>query len=339
MLLYEDSYLIQLKNQLTRARHASVAVAFWGAGAERIFDGWRGESLRIICNFASGGTNPDAIKTLRKLAKAEIRQLDDLHAKMIVTDCAVIVGSANVSANGLGLEGTEVAGWRETGILIDSPDLVKDAQAWFERQWHESRHISKEDMDATCILWQSRRNKRPTGNKEGSLLRQSVDDLEDRAIYLAIYRQEASKQAFKAFETGALKVAQAYGVKKPPENLDFLENWPSNSPLPQERNAALIEVYFGPRGKVDVRGILEPLPGVHLEFQGEKGEPGILDLMVKLKKVGEWTLTLQDRSDLASELKPWLDSLVLPDNADRCIPFYEFRLWQEQQGRRTAKAR
>lgn len=335
MFLYEDSYLIQLKAQLARARHASVAVAFWGRGAESIFEGWRGESLRIICNFASGGTNPRAIKTLRKLAKAEIRQLDDLHAKMIVTDCAVIVGSANVSANGLGLEGTEVAGWRETGILIDSPDLVKDAQAWFERQWHESRHISKEDMDAACISWQSRRKKRPGVSNGQSLLRQPNNALKDRAIYLAIYRQEASNQALDVFSARASKLLPDYEVK----NIDFFEDWQSNPPLPQEPDAVLIEVYFSPRGKVDVKGILAPLPGVQLKFKDGKGESGILDLMVKLKKVGEWTLTLQDRSELASELKPWLDSLVLPDNADRCIPFYEFRLWQEQQGRRTAKAR
>jgi hypothetical protein len=40
-----------------------------------------------------------------------------------------VVGSANASTNGLGLEQDEVAGWREIGMLSDDPGDLRSAAA------------------------------------------------------------------------------------------------------------------------------------------------------------------------------------------------------------------
>ncbi|EQD26331.1 hypothetical protein B2A_15687, partial [mine drainage metagenome] len=288
-----------------------------------------GESLRIICNLASGGTNPAAIDRLRELKHVELRQMDDLHAKVIVTDHAVIVGSANVSANGLGYEDSEVKGWHEAGILSDSAEHTKVAQEWFDRLWDKSRVILDEDMKAAEKRWKSRRNLRPSRNQNVSLLQQSLASLKDRDIHLAIYRDEASTEALEAFETSAKKVAKRDEVKEPCAKLDFFESWPKNSPLPTDPQASIIEVHFNSQEDVVVEGIWRPL-NVRQEFKYGDRTTGYLDFLAKREAVGDWTLSKQDLTKLASDLKPWLDFLHLNNDEDRCIPFYEFKRWQEQ---------
>ena len=58
MLIHGPRYFQVLKRALAEADRASLAIAFWGAGAERLFAGWQGRTLRIICNLSLGGTNP-----------------------------------------------------------------------------------------------------------------------------------------------------------------------------------------------------------------------------------------------------------------------------------------
>lgn len=328
MFLSDSSYFNQLKSQLGKARHASVAVAFWGKGAERAFSEWNGESMLIICNLAMGGTNPAAIKALRELPNVEIRQLDDLHAKVIITDHALLVGSANVSANGLGLENGEIAGWREAGVLSEAADLMQSANNWFESLWRKACIIKDVDLENAESLWNSRRAERPSVGAGGSLLEQSLEDVRDRAIYLAIYRDSASEQALTAFSRNVSSLAGANKSVDPPTNLGFFENWPVSSPLPTDPDATLIEVYYGRRGKVAIRGLFRPLPGVQIEFLDASGNKGMLDIIAKRKSAGEWILDRHGMKKLAEDLKPWLDTLELDEQPDKCVPFYEFKAWE-----------
>ncbi len=122
------------------------AVAFWGAGAETLVTG---EGAKVICNLRMGGTNPFA---LRKV-KAGIRKRDDLHAKVYLGKDLAIVTSANASANGLGLEGVEQAGWVEAGVMTD--DVAPIAE-WFEALWMGSQPVGKADWLAAEKAWRAR---------------------------------------------------------------------------------------------------------------------------------------------------------------------------------------
>lgn len=81
-----------------------LAVAFWGRGAaERLGLLGRSAGQKIICNLRMGGTNPDEIERLMTEG-VEVRQADDLHAKVYLFDQAVVIGSSNASSNGLSFQ-------------------------------------------------------------------------------------------------------------------------------------------------------------------------------------------------------------------------------------------
>jgi hypothetical protein len=144
------------------SRHGSdrpirIAVAFWGAGAEQLIEEAGDRRFEIICNLASGGTNPAVIDHLRNLPNVTIRQMDRLHAKVAVTDRAAIVSSANLSANGLGLEGETASTWSEAGTLIEATSgEYQRVNAWFTRQWALARNISDADIEAAAAAWEKR---------------------------------------------------------------------------------------------------------------------------------------------------------------------------------------
>ena len=50
-----------------------------------------------------------------------------LHAKVYISEDTLIVGSANLSTNGIGLE-DEAAKWLEASIVSKNPKLIAEAQ-------------------------------------------------------------------------------------------------------------------------------------------------------------------------------------------------------------------
>jgi hypothetical protein len=129
------------------------AVAFWGNGCEKLLEG---KDARVICNLTSGGTNPHALKKL----KAELKQYDALHAKVIIGKSYSIVSSANISSNGLGFEGIEQNGWHEAGVKIKTSDELKN---WFDDLWkNKSRPIEVADWKNAIKKWHLRQQMKPT---------------------------------------------------------------------------------------------------------------------------------------------------------------------------------
>jgi hypothetical protein len=130
------------------------AVAFWGKGCDK----WlKGAGARIICNLASGGTNPHALK---KLKSVELRQYDALHAKVIIGKTYSIVSSANVSSNGLGFERIEQQGWHEAGVRLNTSNALT---SWFENLWKEKAlTIEPDDWKEAARKWLLRQQTKPT---------------------------------------------------------------------------------------------------------------------------------------------------------------------------------
>lgn len=113
-----------------------LAVAFWGSGATTALGLDVAEPherrISIICNLAMGGTNPHEIEKLRKLSGVEVRQCDTLHAKIYKFSDAAMVGSSNVSANGLSFEGPLVKSWHEANLVTTDEKTLVGITNWID---------------------------------------------------------------------------------------------------------------------------------------------------------------------------------------------------------------
>lgn len=133
-----------------------IAVAFWGVGAEMIVSGTHAP-LRLVCNLRSGGTNPQVVRFLQTRAKVKIKQLNTLHAKVVVTEAGAIVSSANLSANGLGLEGVGSLAWQEAGLFVEPGTTdYEQITRWFSQIWSQSRVIYETDLVQAEQAWAHR---------------------------------------------------------------------------------------------------------------------------------------------------------------------------------------
>jgi hypothetical protein len=129
----------EIKRLVKRSSTATLAVAFWGEGAidELGLRGRLDRPTTILCNLRTGGTNPSVIEQLLALAtkasgKWTVRQDDHLHAKVYLFDDAVVLGSSNVSANGLAFEGRELSGWTEANVLIHDTAFIDGIRGWLK---------------------------------------------------------------------------------------------------------------------------------------------------------------------------------------------------------------
>ena len=145
----------RLFTALRDAMDVRLAVAFWGAGAAEtlgIHVGV-GARFRVVCNLSSGGTNPHEIRELLKRG-VEVRQLNDLHAKIGVVDDLSFLGSSNMSTNGLGGEYTRT-GWREANIVYQNarPEIASR----FDDFWRIGTEITEADLKKAKAAWRALR--------------------------------------------------------------------------------------------------------------------------------------------------------------------------------------
>ena len=133
------------------------AVAFWGQDAEGRIPAKSLRDARLICNLRSGGTNPQVIRKLWTANRRCIRRIDILHAKVYLSSAGAVVTSANLSANGLGLEGKAAALWEEAGVFLPpGPDIAPIAD-WFDNLWeNRTRAIKEADLAAAAQAWEER---------------------------------------------------------------------------------------------------------------------------------------------------------------------------------------
>lgn len=247
MFLTNKQYLLSVKSLLTQSSTVDIAVAFWGQGAEFLIAP-QGKTLRIICNLAMGGTNPEVIRTLRTYACVEIKNHDRLHAKVLLGDQQGIVGSANCSANGLNYEGNELLGWHEAGYRVDDPAQLQQMQAWFDTRWAEAHPITDTMLNEAAQLWRQRSHTRRF-KSASQLLQMPAEDLARRDAAVLIWREPISEQAEKYFEAIKSNAANpeltdAWGV---------YEDWFDNLHVGQ----TIIDIRIGARGGVDVSGLFE----------------------------------------------------------------------------------
>ena len=158
MFLKEDTLSQNVKKLLVSESKLRIAVAFIGDGANQ-WIGSQAKDVRIICNLVMGGTNPSEVKELIKKYRIEnVKQINNLHAKIYIGTEYAIVGSANLSVNGLGCQPN---GLREAGYKfnLDQPS-GKSCLDWFEELWANAQDITDEDLIDAEKKWKRRSRSR-----------------------------------------------------------------------------------------------------------------------------------------------------------------------------------
>lgn len=154
MFLDSKEAVLMLIQQLTdtqpESRPLRIAVAFWGDGAQSVVVAAR--QYQIICNLTRGGTNPTVIRALLAMPNVKVRHLAELHAKVVLAHKQAIVGSANFSADGLGLNGSEHRGWLEAAAVIDATAV----EHWFETHWRRAGEVSDDVLALAEQAWANR---------------------------------------------------------------------------------------------------------------------------------------------------------------------------------------
>ena len=214
----------RLATALRDAKDVRLAVAFWGAGAAEALSihVGVGAKFRVVCNLSSGGTNPHEIRKLRKRG-VEVRQLNDLHAKIGVVDDLSFLGSSNMSTNGLGGEYTG-AGWQEANIVYQNarPEIAD----LFDDFWRTGTEINDEDLKKAEAAWDVRRKGNAiieVRNKSlVDVLRSAPDRLDALNVRMVVYEEITDPKERAEFESAGEEAKRRYG-----ESFDVYGDWKS----------------------------------------------------------------------------------------------------------------
>lgn len=306
MFLSSGVYLKHVSDLIASSDELSIAVAFWGTGAVDLIRKANGKPVRIICNLTSGGTNPKVISEIKKLPAVSLRWLDTLHAKVILGNRAGIVGSANFSINGLQLNGESTTSWHEAGILTKDLQEIGQMRAWFDQEWELAENINNEALERAAIAWDARRVHRPVISDAKSILDLPLHELQDRNIYIALWRHQASKEAKKCFENieEAATVKRFNFGEKMLEKLDFFEEWDD---LP--KNAKLISIEYTEEGKCKVGGCVCRIPELDTNYEDENGASKKIQIVIDQVEILNRHFTNQDCKNLKKLIQPHLTAL------------------------------
>jgi hypothetical protein len=326
VLVTSNDYEKVIRGILAEPGDASIAVAFWGLGSNRLLEN-RPDATRVICNLKSGATNPEPIKLLCEMTNVQLRQNDRLHAKVILGGGSALVGSANISSNGLNFEAEELRGWEEAGVLIKSQESIKAAKSWFDVLWSKSRPISDKDIEDAEIKWGLRRTNRGVAGKNldhgvecqfdlGSL---SAAELADRSVVVAIYKNWVSKEAeaaYRAEQNRLTGTPMAKSAKLPP----MFENWPSFS-----KDTQIVDVYYE-KPTVKCFGVFSRV--FEIKFKYKDKTSGHLAICQKDGRLFGYTFADIDARRFASVLKPHIESIwnsekAVGDESGRVVPLAE----------------
>ncbi|WP_066267481.1 phospholipase D family protein [Hydrogenophaga palleronii] len=208
----QRSHADAVLEMLGRAQHFECMVAFAKVSAlselltplEQALD--RGMSARVAVGLSFHLSEPQLLRKLFDLSKRSAMQLylstgdATFHPKIYATQepkrCTVIVGSANLTAGGLGDN-------HEASLLVDGPDptLFAEVQAYFDVLVAEESLVlaTKKRIDAYAIEFAIHDAWRKMARKRAD--RVSRDDVQDMTVLadqLAEMRRDGSPHGFAA---------------------------------------------------------------------------------------------------------------------------------------------
>ncbi|MEQ1518416.1 MAG: phospholipase D family protein [Usitatibacteraceae bacterium] len=158
--------LRHIKEQFESASEIVVAVAYWGRGAVKQLELQKHSSkpVTVICNLMSGGCNPDEMRELLKLKGKNWKFLfhNNLHGKVYWTPKSAVIGSSNLSSNGLAYEGLEAAGLVEANLKTSYENDLRKTREWIDHLAAQSHVVDEMLIRQAEVIWKTNRRNRPT---------------------------------------------------------------------------------------------------------------------------------------------------------------------------------
>lgn len=315
---------------------ANIAVAFWGRGAiDQLSLQSAPKGTRVILNADSGACNPEELRLLKDLPNVQAKNNRRLHAKVLLGRHAMLVGSANFSANGLGFQGGETIGWHEACVFSDDPLTIATTENWFASLWERSEPLD-DAVIARAVLARDtlRRHARALAKRQGHNTA-SIESLEGAPLYIVVVDEDFTTGAERGFRT------QASSQKLPSERLDFYEAWPK---MPKD---ALLFAYGAERdladteyqGEFDTRSAIRSVT----TKDGIKGYPVYKATAAAKLEYGcptgnlNWTKSINamvaalESANVRREMKR-KPGAQLTRSTDWCFPLYEFLMGCKRYG-------
>jgi HKD family nuclease len=305
------------------------AVAYWGRGSMQqlgLDKLCKKQSGTIICDLMSGACNPDEIEKLINLknSKLNILKCEGLHAKVYWTQNTVIVGSSNVSSNGLCYEGQEVAGLVEGNLKTDDQTVNDRIGTWLRSLITSS--ITDEDIKKAKVIWLKSRGNRQIKLLNGSFsqtLKQKngFEYLLNKKIRIWVY--ENSNHSVVASKT--LKKAQA---EKPNLKFDAYEHDLDEQDV-DSGTIIIDQPYNKTKNKYRLLGpsLCQVLPGNHTLFSYDKKTKkkfSKLLLCEPIQSIDDVTMTKRDLNEIKNLTKSYLESRFSDGKISECeIPIEE----------------
>jgi PLD-like domain len=254
---------------------SEIAVAFWGKGAAAELKLTTSNCSRIICNLQSGACDPDEVQKMKKLG-FNLRTHPRLHAKVYLAKRAVIIGSANASANGLAMsEG--FSSLREANIITDESTVLNDARMWFDKIWKEAHNITDLDIKEARRLWK-KVPKTPIGGSLFEAFAKNDRELFDSVYIIVIFEE--------ALDPGAKKQVKKIESQYPRFKRNTLW-WQPTTPL--KPDSLFIRCYLGKKER-EISGYARVPELVISRATGRKNEYPVYPV------VRESSLTIGTRS-------------------------------------------
>lgn len=321
MFITSKNYIQNISNLINKSDVLSMAVAFWGAGSDSVVSNYAEKPIRIICNLLSGGTNPEPISNFLQMSNVKDKRLDTLHAKVVIGNNGVVVGSANFSTNGLSLDGVESSTWEEAGFITTEQDQIINTQKWFDCLWDASHDITAEDMKTAKKQWASKRNSRLQPLSKDSILDFSAAELKERKIHLVIWQGKSSKEADESFgvkKSSPTQITESTSI----DSLSFFEDWEE---LPAD--SALISVYCGKKGRVIIDGVWRRIPELDTKINKTTG----IQVVLKEESIMEVKFNTKERNKLQQCISPLVRKLWEAQNDGSVIITLHDALYQNNE--------
>lgn len=136
------------------ADEVDCAVAFWsGSSRDDLFPRWKTQKVRIICDISMGCNSKGSLKAYGAPTNPLLRVCDGLHAKIFVSSAGAVIGSANVSFNGVGRKDAS-PGNLEAGVFFEAEtDGWRAARKFFQTLWDKpAPNLDQAQLDRAPLL-------------------------------------------------------------------------------------------------------------------------------------------------------------------------------------------
>jgi len=184
-----------------KAKHVDAAIAYFGSNGARLLPLRRGHCLIVdmsVGTVKAGATNPHEIeKLLRKGVRVFTRR--NLHAKFVVTETNLIVGSANVS-------GHSMTGLEEAGIMTADHAAIRRAREHARRLCTEP--IREEYLRICKRLYQS-----PHFEKKTRVVHRQKRAAQAKLWIVNLREFSVPKKEQERFERGEVKAKEMLANK------------------------------------------------------------------------------------------------------------------------------